>query len=288
MGGCCRVGPLLGDVDMRCRRLGALYENRLISRLPLKLQTDLALSVHYNTLSKVQLFIDCDRALLRDLVLKLRPVIFLPGDFICKKGEVGKEMYIVSKGILEVVGGAHNETVFAQLKEGSTFGEISLLAIGGNNRRTANIRSKGYSNLFVLSKDDLNDVIKDYPEAQQILKRKARKMLRNDEKAKREEQKLADMESLTRTCAINAELETPKMLETVAKVLNPESDVSRKLNSALGHSNRRSSHDSNVWSSDSDSEIEELIRTVMGPRVGAQIHSAAQQDVGQDTQSDHE
>uniref|UniRef100_A0A1I8B9Z2 Cyclic nucleotide-binding domain-containing protein n=1 Tax=Meloidogyne hapla TaxID=6305 RepID=A0A1I8B9Z2_MELHA len=151
-----------------------LEEKRLVEKLPLKLQTDLALSVHYNTLSKVKLFQDADRAFMRDLVLRLRPVIFLPGDIICRKGDVGKEMYIVNNGILEVVGGENNEIVFANLTEGSVFGEISLLAIGGNNRRTANIRSKGYSTLFVLSKEDLNDVIKDYPDAQQLLKKKAR------------------------------------------------------------------------------------------------------------------
>ena len=53
--------------------------------LPMKLRKDLAIHVHFNTLSKVKLFQDCDKTLLYDLVLKLKPVLILPGDYVCKK-----------------------------------------------------------------------------------------------------------------------------------------------------------------------------------------------------------
>lgn len=57
----------------------------LIDALPLKLKKDVLIDVHYQTLSKVSLFKDCERTMLFDLICKLKPVLFLPGALICEK-----------------------------------------------------------------------------------------------------------------------------------------------------------------------------------------------------------
>ncbi|KAL3309336.1 Cyclic nucleotide-gated cation channel beta-3 [Cichlidogyrus casuarinus] len=86
-------------------------------------------------------------------------------------------MYIVKTGIVQVVGGPDNSIVFVELKEGTVFGEISLLAISGRNRRTANVRSKGFSTLFTLTKPDFEEAMKNYPQAYNMLKLKSQSVL---------------------------------------------------------------------------------------------------------------
>lgn len=124
---------------------GALDEERVLAALPDKLKAEIAIRVHMDTLKQVRIFQDCEPGLLEALVLKLKLQVFSPGDYICRKGDVGKEMYIVKRGRLSVVAD-DGMSVLATLGAGSVFGEVSVLEIAGNrtgNRRTANVRSLG-------------------------------------------------------------------------------------------------------------------------------------------------
>ncbi|MEE6470505.1 hypothetical protein FKM82_008989 [Ascaphus truei] len=157
-------------------------EKEVLKNLPDKLKAEIAINVHLDTLKKVRIFQDCEAGLLVELVLKLRPQVFSPGDYICRKGDIGREMYIIKEGKLAVVAD-DGVTQFVVLSDGSYFGEISILNIKGSksgNRRTANIRSIGYSDLFCLSKDDLMEALTEYPDAKTVLEEKGRQILMKD------------------------------------------------------------------------------------------------------------
>uniref|UniRef100_A0A8D2LPX4 Cyclic nucleotide gated channel subunit alpha 2 n=1 Tax=Varanus komodoensis TaxID=61221 RepID=A0A8D2LPX4_VARKO len=157
----------------------AVDEWEVLKNLPDKLRAEIAINVHLETLKKVRIFQDCEAGLLVELVLKLRPQVFSPGDYICRKGDIGKEMYIIKEGKLAVVAD-DGMTQYALLTTGCCFGEISILNIKGSkmgNRRTANIRSIGYSDLFCLSKEDLMEAVTEYPDAKRVLEERGREIL---------------------------------------------------------------------------------------------------------------
>ena len=75
-------------------------ESGVLQYLPDKLRAEIAINVHLGysfsviqclnfyseTLKRVALFRDCEPGLLVELVLRLKPQIFSPGDYICRKG----------------------------------------------------------------------------------------------------------------------------------------------------------------------------------------------------------
>lgn len=161
---------------------GQVDEEEIADFLPPRLYGQLAVHIHMETLRRVKLFEECEPNLLYELILKLELRVYSPLDFVCRKGDVGTEMYIVKEGAVEVVS-EDGTKVFVQLGTGTVFGELSILNIPGNkngNRRTANVRSVGYSDLYVLSKDDLWAALREYPEAKKSLMEKGKSILAKD------------------------------------------------------------------------------------------------------------
>ncbi|XP_011057377.1 PREDICTED: uncharacterized protein LOC105147812 isoform X3 [Acromyrmex echinatior] len=158
--------------------------NTALGLLPDKLKTELALHVNLTVLKKVTIFQECQPEFLRDLVLKMKAYIFTPGDSICRKGEVAREMFIIADGILEVI--SENGRILTTMKAGDFFGEIGILNLDGLNKRTADVRSVGYSELFSLSREDVLTAMTDYPEAQEILQNLGRKRLLEAQRLVRE------------------------------------------------------------------------------------------------------
>ena len=61
---------------------------------------------------------------IKALVRKLNLVVFSPGDFAMEEGEIGEEVYFLSRGTVAIIAG---ERHVATLSGGDCFGEIALL-----------------------------------------------------------------------------------------------------------------------------------------------------------------
>jgi CRP-like cAMP-binding protein len=79
------------------------------------------------------------------------------GDLIIKKGDIGREMYLLARGEVEVLDDAGQ--VVKRLKDGDIFGEIAVLL---SKPRTANVRAVTPCDLFVLDKSDFRRILRDH------------------------------------------------------------------------------------------------------------------------------
>ncbi|XP_067005088.2 cyclic nucleotide-gated cation channel subunit A [Anabrus simplex] len=226
-----------------------LDEDRVLAALPDKLKAEIAIHVHLETLHQVRIFQDCEPGLLEELVLKLRLQVFSPGDYICRKGDVGKEMYIVKRGRLSVVAD-DGHTILATLGEGSVFGEVSVLEIAGNktgNRRTATVRSLGYSDLFCLAKHDLWQALEDYPEARNSLMERGCQLLRKDGLLDEQEFKRAQTANETLSAKVDRLEATMGNMQTrLARLMAEFSSHQTKIKQRLSQVEKRTDDGSNT------------------------------------------
>ncbi|EYC11117.1 hypothetical protein Y032_0052g2232 [Ancylostoma ceylanicum] len=156
-------------------------EKELLYVLPPRLQGQIAVNLHMETLKKVELFKQCSAGFLYEVVLRIKQQIYSPNDYLFRAGERAKEMFIVKRGTLRVID-EESSTPALTLTDGATFGELSVILIAGNqlgDRRAVSLRSEGYSDVYILNQDDVSAILQEYPTDRDILISNAREMLRS-------------------------------------------------------------------------------------------------------------
>jgi glucose-6-phosphate 1-dehydrogenase len=112
-----------------------------------------------DVLKEVAIFKDGDPLFLSQVILALRPEVAGAGELLIRKGDMGKEMYVVVRGAVEVLDDAGQ--VVATLKDGACFGEMALLI---HTPRTASVRAKTGCDLLALDQGAFSRILHDHPQ----------------------------------------------------------------------------------------------------------------------------
>ena len=141
------------------RHLG--YDEAIIlSELPEPLRIEVAVAMKREFIEKVPLFRGASPQLLREIAIELRAALFTPGDYVFRAGEIGRHMYFISRGTVEVIA-ADGQTILSTLSDGDFFGEIALLF---QRPRTASIRAIDFCDMYSLDKETFERVLTYFPD----------------------------------------------------------------------------------------------------------------------------
>ncbi|HOJ50788.1 MAG TPA: cyclic nucleotide-binding domain-containing protein [Spirochaetota bacterium] len=132
-------------------------EISVLEDLPLPIKIELSTFLHKEIIEKVPIFKGANQSIIRRIILNLIPVVFTPGDYIVVEGEIGNEMFFISKGEVEVIVKGQRITT---LRDGQFFGEIALLL---SVPRTASVRAITFCDMYMLDRETFNNIIKQFP-----------------------------------------------------------------------------------------------------------------------------
>lgn len=115
-----------------------------------------------NYLNKIPLFKPLPRTSKEHIIDYLNIEKFDAKQVIIEQGAIGQYLYILLKGIVEVVNvdKGKRENLLAELRRGECFGEMSLIT---GEPCSATIRAKSEVSLLAIAKQDFDNIVQQYP-----------------------------------------------------------------------------------------------------------------------------
>jgi len=152
------IGRVQNYYDRRWQRYRHYDEQNLLNDLPGSLSVEVKAELARNLIAKVPLF-QMVSLPIRDLLLgKLRLEFVDPGSLVTRAGEQTHRIVFIAEGELEV---EYQGAKIGTLSAGDYFGNHSLIL---QERATATVTTRGFSELMYLEQHEYERIKLDYPE----------------------------------------------------------------------------------------------------------------------------
>ncbi len=119
-------------------------------------------------LKGVPLFSDLKKEELSRVMEKIRAKTAGKGEWICREGDSGDSIYIISRGRMTVSRDdpQKGRIVLGELKDGDFFGEFGFFS---NSRRQASVEAQEETELLEIRREDLQGILAEYPSVSRVL-----------------------------------------------------------------------------------------------------------------------
>jgi len=166
-----------GPLKKRCMKYQAFASlnncNRdteaCFSTLSLELQTAIKLHMFDQLVRTTPFFRSIPMDTLKDIVSAFEEFVFSPGDVVIQKGDVGTDMFFISKGMVEVT--IVTGEIIAIKSVGEYFGELGLVY---DQPRAAQVSAKTFTILARLTRKDFHGIVRHRPELKNMIVKKIR------------------------------------------------------------------------------------------------------------------
>eukprot|EP01032_Pedospumella_encystans_P009892 gene9892-11607_t len=140
-------------------RYGGVDEAEVLGNLPKSLRAAVTDFVLSPLLQKIPFFDNISEPMEQMLVLFFETRIFLENDALMYAGEMGKEMFIIERGEVQVCS-ADRATTFATLRVGEYIGESCFIE---PTKRTASAYALGYVDTYFLTRENFLKAAEKFP-----------------------------------------------------------------------------------------------------------------------------
>ena len=143
------------------QNIGPTNFKSLFEHLPPNIVRTITYECNKTTLKKVPLFWSANsEELIEKISIALNPRIYLTGDYIIYKNDIGEEMYFIMEGSVNVISPEGNK-VIKELNKGDFVGEMALIT---DSRRSCSVIAKSLCLVYSLNKSEFNSILVEFPE----------------------------------------------------------------------------------------------------------------------------